>query len=136
MPSVWPAAEIDTERGTMEFAGFWKRSFALLVDGLILAAGETLLSYDRGVSGLVGAAYFIAMEASPWQATLGKRLLGIRVTDMDGGRISGWRAAGRHFAKLISAFVLLIGFFMAAFTEKKQGLHDMIAGCLVVADSR
>lgn len=120
----------------MEFAGFWKRSFALLVDGLILAAGETLLSYDRGVSGLVGAVYFIAMESSPWQATLGKRLLGIRVTDMDGGRISGWRAAGRYFAKLISALVLLIGFFMAAFTEKKQGLHDMIAGCLVVSDSR
>lgn len=120
----------------MEFAGFWKRAFALLVDGLILAAGETLLSYDRGITGLLGAVYFIAMESSPWQGTLGKRLLGIRVTDLNGARVGGWRAAGRHFAKIVSALVLFIGFFMAAFTEKKQGLHDMIAGCLVVADSR
>jgi uncharacterized RDD family membrane protein YckC len=97
-----------------------------------------LPSYDRQsiainlLTGLVAWLYWAQMESSPWQATLGKKLLGLKVTDLRGRRISFPRATGRHFAKNISALILLIGFLMAGFTEKKQTLHDMIARCLVV----
>jgi uncharacterized RDD family membrane protein YckC len=72
------------------------------------------------------------MLSSEWQATVGKRAMSIAVTGMDGGRISFARATGRHFAKWISACLLGVGFIMAAFTAKKQALHDLIAETLVV----
>ncbi|QIG54977.1 RDD family protein [Altererythrobacter sp. BO-6] len=65
------------------------------------------------------------------QGTPGKRALGLIVTDLDGGRISPMRAVGRYFAKILSTIILFIGFIMIGFTERKQGLHDMIAGTLV-----
>src|ERR1041385_5605179 len=73
-------------------------------------------------------AYYVGFESSHWQATIGKRALGIIVTDMQGNRVSTLRALGRYLGKLLSALTLLIGFVMAGFTEKKQALHDMIAG--------
>jgi uncharacterized RDD family membrane protein YckC len=76
--------------------------------------------------------YFALLESSAKQGTLGKMALGIRVTDLDGNRISFGRATGRYFAKFISAIILYIGFIMAAFTAKKQALHDIIASTLVV----
>ncbi len=76
--------------------------------------------------------YFALMESSVKQGTLGKMALGIIVTDANGNRISFGRATGRYFAKIISGAILCIGYIMAGFTEKKQALHDMIAGCLVV----
>jgi len=57
--------------------------------------------------------------------------LSMKVTDLQGNRISFARATGRHFAKYISAMILLIGYIMAGFTERKQALHDMITGTLV-----
>jgi uncharacterized RDD family membrane protein YckC len=79
--------------------------------------------------------YFPVLECSSLQATPGKLALGIKVTDMQGNRIGFGRALGRNLAKIISAIILYIGFIMAGFTQKKQALHDMIAGCLVVAKS-
>jgi uncharacterized RDD family membrane protein YckC len=76
--------------------------------------------------------YYALLESSAWQATLGKKALGLEVTDMQGTRISFGRATGRFFAKIISALILWIGFIMAGFTEEKQALHDMIAGTLVI----
>ena len=76
--------------------------------------------------------YYALLESSSWQATLGKKALGLEVTDLEGRRISFGRATGRFFAKIISALILWIGFIMAGFTEKKQALHDMIAGTLVI----
>lgn len=77
--------------------------------------------------------YHALMEASEWQATVGKKALGLVVTDMAGERVSFGRATGRHFAKIITNMVpLAIGYIMAGFTEKKQALHDMIAGCVVL----
>jgi|ERR1700722_6354406 len=76
--------------------------------------------------------YYALLESSAWQATLGKKALGLEVTDMQGMRISFGRATGRFFAKIISGIILFIGFIMAGFTEKKQALHDMIAGTLVI----
>jgi uncharacterized RDD family membrane protein YckC len=92
------------------------------------------------VGGIVGATvglignwiYEASMESSTKQATVGKMALGLKVTDLEGRRISFARATGRHFAKLISGIILLIGYIMAGFTERKQALHDMIAGTLVV----
>ena len=76
--------------------------------------------------------YFALQESSPAQATLGKRAVGIIVTDEEGERISFGRATGRYFGKMISGIILAVGYIMAAFTEKKQALHDMIAHTLVV----
>jgi uncharacterized RDD family membrane protein YckC len=76
--------------------------------------------------------YYALMESSSWQATLGKKALGLEVTDLEGNRIGFGRASGRFFAKILSALILWIGFIMAGFTEKKQALHDMIAGTLVI----
>jgi uncharacterized RDD family membrane protein YckC len=76
--------------------------------------------------------YFAKMESGPGQATLGKRVLGLRVTDLAGQRISFARASGRFFGKIVSSMTFYIGFIMAGFTERKQALHDMIASTLVV----
>ena len=78
--------------------------------------------------------YFSLMEGSSRQATLGKMVLGIKVTDGEGRRISFDRAIGRNLGKIISAIMLLIGYLMIDFTEKKQGLHDIMAKCLVVVE--
>jgi uncharacterized RDD family membrane protein YckC len=75
--------------------------------------------------------YEAFMESSSYQATLGKMMFGMKVTDLYGNRISFARATGRHFAKIISGMILCIGFIMIGFTERKQGLHDMMAGTLV-----
>ena len=76
--------------------------------------------------------YFALMESSTWQATLGKKALGLEVTDLEGKRIGFGRASGRFFGKILSALILWIGFIMAGFTERKQALHDMLAGTLVI----
>lgn len=76
--------------------------------------------------------YFALMESSVQQGTLGKMALGIKVTDMNGNRISFGRATGRYFAKIISSLTLTVGYIMAGFTQQKQALHDIIAGCLVI----
>ncbi len=75
--------------------------------------------------------YEALMESSSYQATLGKMMFGMKVTDLYGNRIDFMRATGRHFAKILSGLMLCIGFIMAGFTERKQGLHDMLAGTLV-----
>ncbi len=76
--------------------------------------------------------YYAILESSPWQATVGKKALGLEVTDMAGHRISFGRASGRFFGKIISGLILWIGYIMAGFTAQKQALHDMMAGCLVI----
>ena len=76
--------------------------------------------------------YFAYSESSGWQATPGKKMLGLRVTDLSAQPISFGRASLRYFGKFISNFTATIGYIMAGFTEKRQALHDMIAGCLVL----
>ena len=81
---------------------------------------------------LLPVAYYAGLESSRWQATLGKRICRLRVTGLDGGRISLARALGRYFGKFLSALIFCIGFLMVAWTARKQGLHDLLAGTLVV----
>jgi uncharacterized RDD family membrane protein YckC len=81
---------------------------------------------------LITWAYFAVCESSAWQGTVGKLALGIRVVDEQGRRISFLRATGRFFAKYLSTLIIFIGFLMVAWTRRKQGLHDIIAGTLVL----
>ena len=159
--------------GHLQYAGFWIRFVAYLVDGLILSipifglaiilgvivgiagglgsfssSGSSNLSQPMGVAFGVGIAltelvffvfllvmswlYFAKLESGPMQSTYGKRMLGLKVTDLSGERISFGQASGRFFAKILSKMIFDIGFIMAGFTERKQALHDMIAGTLVV----
>jgi uncharacterized RDD family membrane protein YckC len=139
---------MQTVTSTTVYAGFWRRVAAVLLDGLILAIVEvpialllvgadaysdpTRVRPPSGLSTALAWLYFALMESSPKQATLGKMALGIVVTDLEGRRIGFGRATGRHFAKILSALILGIGFLMVAFTERKQGLHDLLAKTLVV----
>ena len=76
--------------------------------------------------------YEALLTSSSWQATVGKRVLDLKVTDEGGNPISFERATARFFAKLLSSLTLGIGFLMVAFTNRKQGLHDLLAGTLVM----
>lgn len=120
-----------------DYAGFWIRFVAVVIDWMILFVGAGIVSAITFGGGVIIALagpwlYEALMMSSEWQATVGKRVMSIIVTDVYGRRISFARATGRHFAKYISAFILFIGFIMAAFTARKQALHDMIAETLVV----
>ena len=79
--------------------------------------------------------YAALMESSPKQATIGKLALALKVTDIDGDRVSFGQASGRYYAKFISFVIFMIGFLMVAFTARKQGLHDMLAKTLVIRRS-
>ena len=139
----------------IEYAGFWKRFAAFLIDyilaiiasfvilfvfGMMVALGElsdtgqsavyTIIWYGFWL--VVPWLYWAFMESSSHQATLGKKALNIKVTDYSGNRLTFARATGRHWAKIASFATIYIGFIMAGFTAKKQGLHDMISECLVV----
>jgi uncharacterized RDD family membrane protein YckC len=78
------------------------------------------------------APYYILMEHSAWQATVGKRIVGIQVTGMNDRRISLGTAVKRYFARNLSALPAQAGFIMAGFTKQKQTLHDLLCGTLVV----
>ena len=116
------------------YAGFWKRFGAIIIDGFILAIINTILSIiiSKYVSILTYWIYFAVLESSSSQATFGKMVIGIIVTDKDGNKISFDRATVRHFCKIISGMLLCMGFILAGVTQKKQALHDLIANTLVV----
>jgi uncharacterized RDD family membrane protein YckC len=118
------------------YAGFWMRVGAYILDSLILCIPCTMFFFVLFIFAwpflIVGIwLYFGLQESSVYQATLGKRALNIYVTDMYGRRITFGQATGRYFAKILSG-ILCIGYIMVAFTERKQGLHDLLAGTLVM----
>ncbi len=146
---------------TAAYAGFWKRFAAAFIDGIVtaiasvlfggpvlvlmmlvvVAEGEApdpvaLTAVFEGAAQLlalfVSWMYFALLESSPLQATLGKLALRMKVTDLAGNRVGFERATWRYFGKFVSALPLLGGFIMAAFTARRQALHDRMAGCLVV----
>lgn len=136
--------DMSNQSNGTEYAGFWARVAAYIVDSAIIFAIGLLLSIAGYFAGEAGMAitgilvvllqllYWPVLESSVHQATYGKRLMGIQVEHADGGRTTFLRALGRNLAKIISAIPLFLGFVMAAFTGRKQGLHDMIAKCVVV----
>lgn len=142
----------------VEYSGFWIRVGAYLIDALILAFAGAVVGGIVGVvmgvgmaaggsaesdivasANLVGNAiglvmgmlYFTLMESSARRGTIGKIAVGIEVSDEQGRQLSFGRALGRYFAKFVSAIIMGIGYLMVGWTERKQGLHDMIAGTLV-----
>ncbi len=144
------------------FAGFWLRVAAVVIDAVILTAGYMVIMVvvSLGAVGLMLGAgdppdaavpafgnlllIWIAWLAIPWlynalfesssrQATPGKLAVRIKVTDLEGRRLSFGRATGRYFAEWITGMTFGVGYVMVAFTKKRQALHDMIASTLVVA---
>lgn len=129
------------------YAGFWKRFTAYCIDSTLLiiiyiVTWFIIVSFAVrrdiavGIESILGSVltfiYFVGMESSSKQATLGKMAIGVIVTDLEGNRISFWRAFRRYWCKIISTLLLCVGFLMTGWTRKKQALHDIITGCLVI----
>lgn len=118
----------------MEYAGFWRRFVAYIIDGLILGIIDAIFMAAKMPYAVlfVSWLYYALMESSNMQATLGKMALGLYVTDLNGNKIGFGRATGRFFGKIISGLILCVGFMMAGWTQKKQALHDIMAETLVL----
>ena len=134
----------------LTYANFWIRFVALLIDSLFTSALVALALLVLGlplvadisdlesrlkmnmIGVVVGWLYYAGFESSPYQATPGKQAMGIFVTDLEGYPIPFARATGRFFGKLLSGLILLLGYIMAAFTPRRQALHDLLAGTLVL----
>jgi uncharacterized RDD family membrane protein YckC len=120
------------------YGGFWVRVVAYFLDAILLVIAQVILmqvieskAQQQVINFLLTWFYFAGLESMAG-ATLGKMVLGLSVTDDQGNNISFLRATGRYFAKIISALILCIGYLMVAWDGQKQGLHDKIAGTLVV----
>ncbi|MBK8284101.1 MAG: RDD family protein [Ahniella sp.] len=145
----------------MVYAGFWRRLIAMMADSFLLSIiitpiiaiasaiaipmlagsgnsppnGTALMLFMVVLYGsifLISVGYFVLLERSAAGATIGKRLMGIRVVDKNGERIGFGRALGRFFAKILSSLPANLGYLIAAFTGRKQALHDFVAGTLVI----
>lgn len=142
-------------QGEFELAPFGKRAGAIIIDGLILSMGNWLIdrvalefvanvlgSWERAgitlalLELVIGWLYFVLLETSQKQATLGKMLVEIKVTDINGNRLGFGQATGRYFSKMISMIILGVGFLFPLWTPRKQALHDIIAGTLVLRGAR
>src|ERR1700693_2839290 len=177
-PRAYPAASqtappLIYAQSTVQYAGFWLRVVAYLIDSGVMSLGFMALFIPFAIttgltavlgnihpgldpqelSAVRGGTFFLAlftvvslaflggwlyhakMESSSWQATLGKKALNLRVTDLYGGRGTFARGTRTHFAKLITGLMPLgVGFMLAGLTERRQALHDMIASCVVLRD--
>ena len=154
------------EQKPVNYAGFWIRFVAFIIDWLLLnfltfilivpilgmigfatfgiAEINNMEPEELGLAILAIAAplsianiimywlYFALQQSSSWQATIGKRAVGVIVTDLNGERLTFTTASVRYLGRVISNMTMLIGYIIAGFTQKKQALHDMIAGTYVV----
>ena len=148
--------------GNVVYAGFWRRYAALVIDSLAVGIAYYIVLIvvmfatigSAGLSGggaealgsgmiamvvavyvlypLISGLYYVGFESSSLQATLGKLAVGIKVADDEGRRLSRGNALGRWASHLLCYLTLYIGYIVAAFTQRKRGLHDMVAGTLVV----
>jgi uncharacterized RDD family membrane protein YckC len=169
-----PVAPVVYAAPGVQFAGFWLRVVAYIIDSIVMGlafmaifipfavmTGLTAVlgnihpgedpdniatalggTFFLGLFALIslsivgGWLYHAKMESSSWQATLGKRVLNLRVTDLNGARVTFGRASGRYFAKIITGLIPFgIGYMLAGLTERRQALHDMIASCLVLREN-
>jgi uncharacterized RDD family membrane protein YckC len=149
------------EEPVFRYAPFWSRFVAWVLDLAIITVAtvpvaigliwimEALhgdlrmkLGHARYLAGLGavfswvigGWLYNAQMLSSPRQATYGKRCFSLRVIGSRGRKIGFAQASARHFAKFLSAFIGFVGFIMAAFSRRRQALHDMVADTVVVQD--
>jgi uncharacterized RDD family membrane protein YckC len=133
------------EKQHLNYAGFGIRFVAVFIDGILLQIVQIALSYmlygnwsfgdeplEVTLAGLfLGIAYTVGMQSSKTQGTLGKMAVGIKVGDENGNRITALNALGRYLASFISAITIGIGYLMVIWDDKKQGLHDKLAGTYV-----
>ena len=171
-PMAGATPAISSVASARTYAGFWLRFAASLIDGIVLlipmvVAGAVMMASaipivmrNRGDRRLIVATmlphimaflvilvvgswlYWALMESSTWQATLGKRALGLFVTDLGGNRATFGKTSGRFFAgrglgsvPYLGGLYYLVDCICAGVTDKKQAIHDMIAGCLVMRRS-
>ena len=140
-----------TGRRALNYAGFWIRFAAYFIDYIVLSIFSWALMAMFGISAfldpnnidfslligvylvifVIATLYYVLMESSATQGTLGKMAVGIKIGKENGERITPLNALGRLFSKIPSALILYIGFIMAGFDSKKQALHDKIAGTYV-----
>jgi uncharacterized RDD family membrane protein YckC len=132
----------------VNYAGFWIRVGAAFIDALLVIALQVVFAIIiigtpnimlAGTSILLTLVNYIAgflyqtlMDSSKYQGTLGKMAVGIKITGLNGERISYGKAVGRYFAKLLASIIFGIGLLMVAFDKKKQGLHDKMVKTYVV----
>ena len=137
----------------LEYASFGARLLAMIIDMVILNTASSMIqapflmlmlgnlnpttmivsfAAPLILIGGLTALYTVWLESSAWQATLGKKILGLHVVDLDGQRITFWKSASRNFNKSISSLILGIGYLMPLWTAKRQALHDRMARCLVI----
>ena len=155
-----PTEVMRTQRSSsVQYAGFGKRLAAYVIDWLVIGAvqsaifavmlliivGSVMNPFTDPAATSVGVImlflplllpsawlYFSLQESSTSGATIGKRAMGLRVTDTNGQRITFLHATGRYFGKIISSCVFGVGYLMIAFTDRHQGLHDMMAATYVL----
>ena len=172
-PNSSPAISLATP-ATQQYAGFWLRVAAAIIDLIILAIPLALaVSYLSVAMGswraflglhpgqtpsdivaafgrtylfailcfflVTGWLYFALFESSSWQGTLGKKFIGLSVADLRGNRVTFGRASGRFFggrflahAPFVGSLYIAVDCICAGLTSRKQALHDMLAGCLVL----
>lgn len=140
-----------------QYAGFWIRLLASLLDGVILLVAAICImvltgvpmehmmdfinvelegyTWQQSMYVFLSLLYVILLPASTLQGTLGKAALGLKITDVNGERISVWRSLGRALSEILSTIILFIGYIMIAFHRQKRGLHDIIAGTYVIRES-
>lgn len=147
-PPVWDATPAGTT--PVGYGGFWVRVVAYIIDAILVSIvlgvvmsvfGITYIDFENPerfdptanlLSILVFWLYFALLESSERGATVGKMAMGLRVVSNEGKRISFLNATGRYFAKILSGMIFCIGYIMVGFTERKRGLHDMMASTLVI----
>ena len=138
----------------MNYAGFWVRFWASLIDGICLVplvlifwllisiqalaliatpGGAEIFLFSGSI--IAGWLYYAILESSSWQGTIGKKILNLRVVNSDGSKISFGQASGRYFSKTFLSYIFFIGFIIAGLHEKKRALHDIIAGTFVLRGS-
>lgn len=149
------APSIHQYREPVKYGGFWIRVAASIIDYIVLLIPSMLFAFlqreltqaatteidqiAQEFSILLNSLIFdwiycAALQSSAWQATLGKKVVGLKVVDENGCRISFGRATGRYFASIISAAIFCIGYMMVGWTSRKRGLHDIMAGTFVIHD--
>ncbi|GAB5389883.1 MAG: RDD family protein [Alphaproteobacteria bacterium] len=158
-PPPPPGFESTPATSTGETAGFWIRALAYLIDAIIVTVVNMLImlpitflmggamaidpntgAVTTSAAGIlvnllglaIGIVYFIVLPAGSRQATFGKKIMGLRFVKQDGGPVTMGTLALRYIGYIVSSLLLFIGFIMIAFTDRNRGLHDMIAGTLVV----
>ena len=118
------------------YAGFWWRVLAGLIDNIILGIISAAITFIGApyLGFLIYWLYFVILQSSEKRSTFGMRVCDIKIHDEHFNRLGFWRLTGRYFATGLSGIILLIGFFMIAFTKRKQGLHDLVARTIHTKD--